>query len=253
MSATILFRIIALCSLIPPLCGSFTGASARQIHVAVASNFADAVKEIAALFEQQDSHTVVLSFGSTGKLYSQIVNGAPFDIFLAADAERPERLEKEGVALPSSRFTYAIGCVVLWSPDPKTVDSSGTVLGTKDFRRLALANPALAPFGRAAKEILQNTGTFDRLRSKFVFGENIAQTFQFIKTGAVELGFISRSQICRPGVAQGSFWVVPQSLYSPVIQQAVLLHEGNANRAFLKFLSGDRAIAIIQRYGYRTP
>ena len=226
-------------------------AAAEEIRVAVASNFAGAIKVIAKHFELKTSHRVTLIFGSTGKHYAQIKHGAPFEVFLSADTKRPELLDKEGVALPGSRFTYAIGKVVLWSPQPDLVDVSGNVLELGTFRYLSLANPKLAPYGKAAQQILEKRGIWNELRGRMVRGENIGQTFQFVKSGNAELGFIAYSQIkILDKPIKGSFWEVPQSFYDPIEQQAVLLKDNDAARAFLDFMKKDEALEIIRGFGY---
>jgi molybdate transport system substrate-binding protein len=227
---------------------------ADELRIAVASNFAGAAREIASRFEQESGHRVVVASGATGKHYAQIINGAPFDVFLAADAERPELLESSGVALAGSRFTYALGELVLWSPRSGYVDTDGQVLETGDFRRLAIANPKIAPYGRAAREVLTAAGLWEALQPRLVRGENIAQTFQFVGSGNAELGFVARSQVQRPGsVIDGSRWAVPQSLYAPIVQQAVLLAENDAARAFARYLQGVEARKIIRDFGYGLP
>ena len=226
-------------------------ASAGEIRVAVASNFTEAIKDIALLFEQQTGHQVKLAFGSTGKHYAQIMNGAPFEVFFAADVKRARLLDEGGISQPGSRFTYAIGKVVLWSPDPGLVDAKGDVLNHGDFRHVALANPKLAPYGRAAEQILQAQGAWKRLQRRMVRGENIGQAYQFINSGNAELGFVAFSQIRRPdGSLQGSYWGPPQSLYKPIEQQAVLLKESPVARQFLDFVRGEKARSIIRAYGY---
>lgn len=226
---------------------------ADEISVAVASNFADAIKTIAARFEADTPHKVILIFGSTGKHYAQIKNGAPFDAFFAADVKRPKLLEEEGIACPGSRFTYAVGKIVLWSPQEGYVDQEGKVLQQRKFRYLAIANPKLAPYGKAAQEVLQAHGVWDTLQARIVRGENIEQTFQFVESGNAELGFVAYSQIKRPDhPVTGSFWEIPQSFYSPIDQQAVLLKEKHAARAFLSFVKGDEARTIIRAFGYDT-
>jgi molybdate transport system substrate-binding protein len=230
-------------------------APADDIRVAVATNFAAPVQAIVARFAEITHNRVVLAFGSTGKHYAQIKNGAPFAAFLAADSERPARLEEEGVAVAGSRFTYAVGRLVLWSPREGYVDPEGRVLTDGDYRHLAIANPVLAPYGRAAQQVLQARGLWEGLqRGRLVRGEDIGQTFQFVRSGNVELGFVASSQVKRPGHApQGSWWEVPQSLYRPIEQQAVLLQEGPTARAFLAFLRGEEARSIIADYGYGLP
>jgi molybdate transport system substrate-binding protein len=227
---------------------------ADEIRVAVASNFTDTIKDIAGLFEKKTGHQVALAFGSTGKHYAQIKNGAPFEAFFAADIRRPRLLEEAGFAQPGSRFTYAVGKVVLWSPDPAGVDAEGKVLSTGNFRHLALANPKLAPYGKAAEQVMRAHGVWDELQGRMVRGENIGQTFQFVKSGNAELGFVAYSQIKRPGAAiKGSFWEPPHLLYSPIEQQAVLLRDNTVAHEFLDFLKGEQAREIIQGYGYNAP
>ena len=231
-----------------------SGASAADIRVAVASNFSRTMQDVARLFEQKTGHRVVLVFGSTGKHYAQIRNGAPFEVFFAADIERPQRLEQESVAQVDSRFTYAIGKLVLWSPDTGVVDPMGRVLNTGNFRFLAVANPRLAPYGRAAEQIIRAQGARGRLHGRMVRGENIGQAFQFVKSGNAELGFVSLSQIKQPGKpVEGSYWNVPQSLYTPIEQQAVVLQDNPIAFAFAEFVKSDGAREIIQAYGYGVP
>ncbi len=229
-------------------------AMGEEILVAVASNFRDTMTAIAESFEKNTGHKVTLIFGSTGKHFAQIVNGAPFDIFFAADIRRPRQLEAEGMALPGSRFTYAVGKLVLWSPATGYVDPCGNILERGHFRYLAIANPRLAPYGRAAQEILQARGLWEGLKGRLVRGENIAQTFQFVKSGNAELGLVAYSQVKHPDhAAEGSFWEVPQALYTPIEQQAVLLKDTPVARAYLSFMRSDRALRIIHDYGYGTP
>jgi molybdate transport system substrate-binding protein len=227
---------------------------ADEIHVAVASNFTDAIKDIASVFEQETGHKVTLIFGSTGKHYAQIKNGAPFEAFFAADVKRPKLLEQESVALPGSRFTYAIGKVVLWSPQAGLIDADANVLEVGGFRHLAMANPKLAPYGKAAQQVMQAKGVWEALQGRLVRGENISQTFSFVNSGNAELGFVALSQIRKPGTdSKGSFWQPPQSLYDPIEQQAVLLKDNATAGAFLDFAKSEQARAIIQGYGYGTP
>jgi molybdate transport system substrate-binding protein len=227
---------------------------AAEIRVAVASNFTDAARQIARKFEAKSGHRVVLIFGSTGKHYNQIVNGAPFDAFLAADVRRPELLETAGIAVPGSRFTYALGRIILWSPRPDFIDPEGKVLESGDFRHLALANPKLAPYGRAAREVLEARGLWTRFEARSVRGENIGQTYQFVRSGNAELGFVAYSQVLRPGAPpEGSWWKVPQELYTPIEQQAVLLTHDAAARAFIDFLGSEAAREIIRVHGYGFP
>ena len=229
-------------------------AMADEIRVAVASNFTDVMKRIVERFERNTGHKVKLTFGSTGKHYAQIMNGAPFDAFFAADLLRPKLLETEGVAQSGSRFTYAIGKLILWSPKEGFVDGEGKLLQQRNFRYLALANPKLAPYGKAAQEVLQARGVWGTLQGQMVRGENIGQTFHFIKSGNAELGFVATSQVKRPNHSvEGSYWKIPQSLYSPIEQQAVLLKDKVAARAFLSFVKSDESLKIIGEFGYGSP
>ena len=229
-------------------------AHADEIRVAVASNFAETMSEISGRFEAATGHKVTLISGSTGKHYAQISNGAPFDVFFAADARRPELLERAGLAEPASRFTYAVGKLVLWSPHADYVDAKAKVLERGDFRHLAIANPKLAPYGRAAQEVLRARGLWRALNSRIVRGENVGQAFQFVRSGNAELGFVAYSQLKRPDQAfQGSMWEVPQILYTPIEQQAVSLKSSNVARAFMSFVRSDEALVIIRDYGYSTP
>ncbi len=227
---------------------------AGEIRVAVASNFMPTAKQLARQFEADSGHSIKLASGSTGKLYAQIRNGAPFEAFFAADVKRPELLEQQGSALPGSRFTYAVGKLVLWSPRADLVDQEGEVLKSGDFRFLALANPRLAPYGRAAEQVLRKLERWHGLQQRLVRGENIGQTFQFVKSGNAALGFVARSQLHRSGKPiQGSVWEVPQTLYQPLQQQAVLLKQNDAAQAFLDFVRSDQGRQIIRQSGYDTP
>ena len=224
-------------------------AEADETLVAVAANFTAAANEIAAAFEADTGHKAVLSFGSTGKLYTQIAHGAPFQAFLAADRERPEKAEADGLAVPGSRFTYARGKIVLFSADAALVDGAGAILGKPGaFARLAIANPKTAPYGAAAIEAMTR---LEMAQGKLVQGDSIAQTHQFVATGNAQLGVIALSQVI--AAEGGSRWIVPESLYAPIRQDAVLLKagaDGVAARAFLDYLKGDRARAIVADYGY---
>ena len=243
------------CLLLLLLCALPTShARAEEIRVAVASNFRQAFSAAALRFEEQSGHDVTLIAGSTGKHYAQILNGAPFDAFFAADAARPLRLESERRIVPGSRFTYAIGKLVLWSADQSLVDAGGNVLRSGSYRHLAIANPELAPYGVAARQVLQTLGLWDGLRDKLVRGENIGQAFQFVVTGNAELGFVARSQLETPGHEfGGSAWEPPQALYDPIAQQAVLLRDSRAGRGFMAFMRGKEARALIRAYGYDVP
>ncbi len=224
---------------------------AGEIRIAVASNFSGAIKLISQRFEAETGHKIKLSFGSTGKHYAQIRNGAPFHAFFAADSKRPQLLEQQGLIIPGSRFTYAIGKLVLWSPKPGYVDPDLKVLEHGTFRHLALANPKLAPYGKAAQEVLQSKKLWNRLRKQMVRGENIGQTFQFVKSGNAELGFVAHSQVKHPGQpTSGSIWVISQPLYTPITQQAVLLQDSPTAREFMQFIRSQQSLEIIQAYGY---
>jgi molybdate transport system substrate-binding protein len=228
--------------------------SAAEVQVAVAANFTAPMQKIAAAFEKATGHQAKLAFGSTGKFYAQIKNGAPFEVLLAADDETPARLEQEGMAVAGSRFTYSIGQLALWSAKPGVVDDQGAVLRQGAFAHLAIANPRLAPYGAAAVETLTKLGLLPALQPKFVQGENIAQTFQFVATGNAELGFVALSQIYEGGkLKSGSAWIVPASLHVPIRQDAVILARGKDNpaaQALLKYMKEDKARAIIRAYGY---
>ena len=237
-------------------CTARSAAFADDVQVAVAANFAAPMKLIAAAFEKDTGHKAVLSFGATGKFYAQITNGAPFDAFLAADDETPARLEKEGAAVKGSRFTYAVGKLVLWSAQSGGVDPQGEVLKTGDFKKLAIAAPKLAPYGAAALETITRLGLLSRLEPRIVTGESIGQAFSFVATGNAELGFIALSQVYENGqIKSGSAWVVPEALHSPIRQDAVLLGKGAGNKAavmLLAFLKTESAQAVIRSFGY-TP
>lgn len=225
-------------------------ANAGETNVAVAANFTDAAKEIAAVFKEKTGHDAILSFGSSGQFYTQITQDAPFQIFLSADDERPKKLVDEGLGVSESRFTYAIGKLVLWSKDPNLVKGEET-LKEAAFAKLSICNPVAAPYGAAAVETMQSLKLYDALKPKFVEGANISQAFQFVDTGNAELGFVALSQIV--GDESGSRWEIPQSLYEPIRQDAVLLKKGSDNEAataFIDFLKGPEARAIIEKYGY---
>lgn len=227
---------------------------AADVQVAVAANFAAPFNKIAAGFAAATGHSAVPITGSTGKFYAQIKAGAPFEVLLAADDETPRRLEDEGLAVKGRRFTYARGALVLWSARADLVDAQGEVLRKGAFSRLALANPRLAPYGAAAEQALRALGLHDTLAPRFVQGDNIAQAHQFVATGNAALGFLALSQVAQPDQPrQGSSWIVPPHLYSPILQDAVLLKKGESNpaaRALLDYLRGDSAKAVIKSYGY---
>lgn len=228
---------------------------ADQIDVAVASNFAGPIKQIAAAFNKDTGHTLNVVTGASGKFYVQIQNGAPFEVLLSADEVIPAKLEQENLAEAGSRFTYALGRLVLWSAQPGRVDERGDVLKKNTFAHLALANPKVAPYGAAAEAVLQGMGLLDTLQSKFVLGENIAQTQQFIASGNAELGFVALSQVEENGklTAGGSIWRIPVGQYPPIRQDAVLLAKGRhhpAAKVFLDYLKSNQAKAIIKGFGY---
>ena len=243
--------------------GLLMGASqavADELKVAVASNFYPTMKLIAKHFElktagsSDQQHKVILIPGSSGKHYAQIINGAPFDVFFSADIDRARLLEQEGRTIAGTRFTYALGKLILWSSIDNYVDSKGEVLNKKDFRYLAIANPKLAPYGKSTEEALRSLKLWTNLKKRLVQGENIAQTFQFISTGNAKLGFVAYSQIMNPGLSiDGSFWEVPQSIYKPIEQQAVLLKDSDIGRQFLSFVKSDESLSIIYESGYGLP
>lgn len=230
-------------------------ARAEEVQVAVAANFTAPMKVIVAEFEKATGHKVQLSFGATGKFYAQIRNGAPFQVFLSADAETPAKLEQEGLAVPDSRFTYAVGTLVLWSARPDFVDAKAEILSRATFAHLALANPKLAPYGAAAMETLDKLGLTSTVQAKLVTGENIAQTYQFVMSGNAELGFVALSQVMKDGrIAAGSAWIVPAEMHRSIRQDAVILASGRdsaAANALLRFLRTPATVAIIRSYGYR--
>jgi molybdate transport system substrate-binding protein len=242
--------IVATLALAASCLWSSGAAWAASTNVAVAANFTDAAKEIAAAFKAKTGDDAVLSFGASGQFYTQIKQDAPFEILLSADDSRPKKLVEEGLGVADSRFTYAVGKLVLWSKSADVVKGPET-LSAGAFAKLAIANPTAAPYGAAAIETLKALKLYDALQSKVVQGENISQTFQFVDTGNAELGFVALSQLAK--VSSGSRWLVPQTLYSPILQDAVLLKKGAANTAataFLAFLKGPEARAIIEKYGY---
>lgn len=242
---TFLWALVLLSGLAPQII------LADQIRIAVASNFVPALKVIANSFETQTGHEILISPASTGKHFAQITQGAPFDIFFAADSNHPQLLEQQGIAVAGSRFTYAQGKLVLWSSDADILNSDLSVLGKGNFRHLAIANPKLAPYGMAAKQVLVSLGLWNYLQDRIVRGENIGHTFQFVYSGNAQLGFIAHSQYVQlPINKQGSFWLVPQSLYTPIEQQAVLLSNRDSSREFVAFVKTPQMVEIIQRFGY---
>lgn len=229
-------------------------AHADEVAVAVAANFTAPMQKIAAQFEKDTGHKAVLSFGATGKFYAQINNGAPFGILLAADDTTPEKIAKEGKGVDASRFTYAIGQLVLWSKQAGYVDNQGAVLKTGNYQHIAIANPKLAPYGLAAMETLNKLGLTAQVQPKTVLGENIGQTYQFAASGNAQLGFVALSQVMEDGkIREGSAWIVPAAMHEPIRQDAIVLNSAKDNaaaKALMDYLKGDKARAIIQSYGY---
>ncbi|MBJ7413817.1 MAG: molybdate ABC transporter substrate-binding protein [Phenylobacterium sp.] len=245
-------RLAALLSLVLALLAP--AASAAEVKVAVAANFAEPAKAIAARFKARTGHDASLSFGSSGQFYAQIANGAPFEVLLSADRERPEKAEAEGLAVPRSRFTYAVGRLVLYSRTPGLVDGRGAVLRRGRFDKIAIADPRTAPYGVAAVDTMRKLGVYGALAPRLVQGASITQAYQFVDTGAAELGFVALSQVA--WAKGGSRWLVPAASHAPIEQQAVLLKAGAGNaaaRAFIGFLKGPEARAIIRSYGYEAP
>ncbi len=227
---------------------------AEEIRVAAASNFRNTGRMLAEQFNASHSEQVVMIFGSSGKLYSQISKGAPFDVLLSADAERPQKLEADGHAIAGTRVTYAIGKLVLWSSKTGLVDAQGEILRSGGFNKITMANPRHAPYGAAAREVLQKLQLEAALKGKIVLGGNIEQAFQYITSGNVDLGFVARAQLAQSiWGSQGSRWDVPDSLYTPIEQQAVLIHDKPAARKFMALLSSPAARQLIQSHGYDLP
>ncbi len=248
------FRHLSL--LLIALTGVAAQVRADEVPVAVAANFSAPMQMIAAEFEKDSGHKVVAAYGSTGKFYAQIKNGAPFEVLLAADDETPARLAAENAAVAGSQFTYAIGKLVLWSAKPAVVDSQGEVLKKGGFDHIAIANPKLAPYGAAAVQTLKTLGVYDALQPKIVTAESIAQSWQFVSSGNALLGFVALSQVLKDGKIEGSAWVIPASLYPPIRQDVVILEKGKgkpAAEALVKYLKGDKARAIITSFGYSLP
>lgn len=240
---------------LPALLSSLACASAEEAHIAVAANFKAVMDEIEDAFEAGTGHDIVISTGGTGSLYAQIRNGAPYDVFLAADITRPERLEQDGEAVAGTRFTYTIGRLVLWAPREDEIGPGHFCV--LPGQRVAIAQPALAPYGRAAEETIEALGLTEELSDKLVRGENIGQTFAFVRTGNAACGFVALSQMLTlPEDARGGWWIVPQTLHHPIRQDAVLLPHGAENKAaiaFLDYLKGAEARQLIERYGYGHP
>ncbi|WP_224703587.1 molybdate ABC transporter substrate-binding protein [Devosia aquimaris] len=242
-------RILALAVL---LAASLTGAArADSVSVAVAANFTKVAEDLAPLFTAETGHEVRYSFGATGQLYTQISQGAPFEVFLAADDERPSKAVSDGLAVDGTVFTYAVGSLALYSTSLDLSDGKA-VLEDGQYDKLAIADPATAPYGRVAMEALDALGLTTAVTPRLVTGQNISQTLQFVETGNAELGFVAASQV----VGKSSVWIVPAELHEPIRQDAVLLKLGEANpaaRAYLAFLRGERALAVITAAGYAAP
>jgi molybdate transport system substrate-binding protein len=231
-----------------------SAALASDTQVAVAANFTEPAKEIATAFKAATGHNAILSFGASGQFYAQMARGAPFEVFLSADADRPKKAEQDGLGITGTRFTYAIGRLILYSTTPGLVDDGGGVLKKGSFNKLAIADPTAAPYGVAATQTMRKMGVYDRVRPKIVMGSSLTQAYQFVDTGAAELGFVAYSQVIN--VPGGSRWLVPASNHAPIDQQAILLYTGQNNpaaKAFIAFMKGPQAVAIIKKYGYELP
>lgn len=231
---------------------------AEEVRVAVASNFVSTMKILKSNFEHRTNHRIIIISGSSGKLYAQIQHGAPFDVFFSADKYRPTLLEKDKIAIKGSRFPYAEGRLTLWSPKGYFIQTDGkTTLTQQSYTHLAIANPKTAPYGRAAEQTLRSLGLWENIKSRLVYGENIAQTFQFVSSQNAELGFVAHSQVLSSTIQQsGSRWDVPPTLHDPVIQEAVLLNQGATNTAaldFMEYMITSPAQAIIRQHGYGIP
>ena len=239
------------------LVGGLAGLSANgeEVSVAVAANFMLPMQRLETHFESTTAHEVTAVSGSTGQLYAQVLNGAPYDVFLAADRDRPERLVEQGAAVTGTQFTYALGQLTLWSREPSLVaDLSLDVLATGEFRRLAIANPALAPYGLAAQHTLEALGLWESLQAKIVRGENVAQAFAMVETRNAELGLVAHSSVL--AYAEGASVRIPATYHTPIRQDAVLLTRGESNPAalaFIRFLQGAQARALITEAGYLPP
>lgn len=231
-----------------------SAASAAELMVAVAANFAAPMKIISQQFERETGHTLKMSFGGTGQFYAQIKNGAPFAVLLAADHETPAKIEREGLSVAGTRFTYAIGRLALWSKKPDLIDPNGEILRSDSFTKIAIANPKLAPYGVAAFQVLNKLGLTEKMAPRIVEGANIGQAYQFVASGNAPLGFVALSQVYENGkIKEGSAWIVPADLYQPLRQDAVLLKPGVGNPAadaLLKYLKGEQAQSVMRTFGY---
>lgn len=233
---------------------SMSAAFADEVQVAVAANFTAPIQAIAKAFEADTGHKLVAAYGATGQFYTQIKNGAPFEVFLAADDTTPAKLEKEGDTVPGSRFTYAVGKLALWSAKEGYVDGKGAVLKANQYQHLSIADPKAAPYGLAATQVLAKLDLTEATKDKIVTGQNITQAYQFVSTGNAELGFVALSQIYKDGkITSGSAWMVPSNLHDPIKQDAVILSKGKdsaAAKALVEYLKGPKAAAVIKSYGY---
>jgi len=248
-------RPVHFAPLLLAACLSVNAAHADEVQVAVASNFTAPIQAIASDFEKDTGHKLIAAYGATGQFYTQIKNGAPFEVFLAADDTTPAKLESEGDTVKGSRFTYAIGTLALWSAKDNYVDAKGQVLRDNAFQHLSIANPKAAPYGLAATQVLDKMRLANQVKGKIVEGQNITQAYQFVSTGNAELGFVALSQVFKDGkLASGSAWIVPAELHDPIRQDAVILGKGRDNpaaKALMDYLKGPKAAAIIQSYGYQ--
>jgi len=230
-------------------------AFADEVQVAVAANFTAPIQAIARDFEKDTGHKLVASFGATGQFYTQIKNGAPFEVFLAADDTTPAKLESENEIVKGSRFTYAVGTLALWSAKEGYVDDKGQVLKENAYQHLSIANPKAAPYGLAATQVLDKLGLTAATQAKIVEGQSIAQAYQFVQTGNAELGFVALSQVFKDGkLTSGSAWIVPADLHEPIKQDAVILNKGKDNaaaKALMDYLKGPKAAAVIKSFGYQ--
>ena len=230
-------------------------AFADEVQVAVAANFTAPIQAIARDFEKDTGHKLVASFGATGQFYTQIKNGAPFEVFLAADDTTPAKLESENEIVKGSRFTYAVGTLALWSAKEGYVDDKGQVLKENAYQHLSIANPKAAPYGLAATQVLDKLGLTAATQAKIVEGQSIAQAYQFVQTGNAELGFVALSQVFKDGkLTSGSAWIVPADLHEPIKQDAVILNKGKDNaaaKALMEYLKGPKAAAVIKSFGYQ--
>ena len=230
-------------------------AQAAEIKVAVASNFANVLKEIAIEFQKDTGHQLAITPGATGKFYAQISNGAPFDVFLSADDETPRKLAQEGKAIASSQFTYAIGRLALWSPNLEMIDKNADILKTDKFKFIAIANAKVAPYGQAAVQTMQKLGVLTKIEPRVVQGESISQTYQFVSTGNAQLGFVALSQIVENGkIKTGSAWIVPEEMHEQLKQDAVVLQSCkhmSACQALIEYLKSEKAKKLMASYGYK--